>query len=91
MLHVLYVLSVLVGTSLMMNRGHPTLYYIINFAEVDFFAKVSERRNKRRQQKEPLSVLSPEKIEETCSPPDVITSMNYYYFILTLSFLFLIT
>ncbi|XP_071716016.1 uncharacterized protein [Rutidosis leptorrhynchoides] len=41
--------------------------------KVDFFAKVSERRSQRRKQKEPISVLSPEKIEQTCSPSDVIT------------------
>ncbi|KAI3774938.1 hypothetical protein L1987_49502 [Smallanthus sonchifolius] len=36
----------------------------------DFFVKVSERR--KRQQKEQLPVLSPEKIEQSCSPPDII-------------------
>ncbi|KAI7738510.1 hypothetical protein M8C21_000214 [Ambrosia artemisiifolia] len=38
--------------------------------KVDFFVKVSERR--KRQQKEQLPVLSPEKTEQVCSPPDVI-------------------
>ncbi|KAF5787232.1 putative checkpoint protein Rad17/Rad24 [Helianthus annuus] len=38
--------------------------------KVDFFVKVSER--KKRQQKEQLPVLSPEKVEQVCSPPDVI-------------------
>ncbi|XP_076882550.1 uncharacterized protein LOC143531045 [Bidens hawaiensis] len=37
----------------------------------DFFVKVSERR--KRKQKEPLPILlSPEKVEQICSPPDAI-------------------
>ncbi|KAK1416701.1 hypothetical protein QVD17_25817 [Tagetes erecta] len=38
--------------------------------KVDFFVKVSERR--KRQQKEQPPVLSPEKVEPSCSPSDVI-------------------
>lgn len=43
--------------------------------KVDFFVKVSERRHQQRQQKEQLSTIhSPEKNEQCCSPPDVITN-----------------
>nr|XP_043626638.1 uncharacterized protein LOC122598097 [Erigeron canadensis] len=42
--------------------------------KVDFFVKVSERRHQRKQQKEQLSFHSPEKVEQICSPPDVITN-----------------
>lgn len=37
--------------------------------------KLSERRNQQRQQKDKLSIHSPETIEPSCSAPDVITSM----------------
>lgn len=50
-------------------------YVILFCAEVDFFVKVSERR--KRQQKEQLPVVSPEKIEQS-SPSDIIMSMMIF-------------
>ncbi|XP_042758835.1 uncharacterized protein LOC111920004 [Lactuca sativa] len=40
----------------------------------DFFLKVSQRRNQRRQKKEQLPTHTPEKAELNCSPSDVITN-----------------
>ncbi|PWA92896.1 P-loop containing nucleoside triphosphate hydrolases superfamily protein [Artemisia annua] len=42
--------------------------------KVDFFAKVSEKRQQQRKKKEPISIQSPEKIEQSCTPSDVITN-----------------
>lgn len=58
------------------------VYSIICFhflAESNFFVKVSEQRQRKRQQNQLVSVDSPEENVEICSVPNSVESMLFSY------------
>lgn len=64
---------------LLINRkmAHFVAYlYFSSSAENNFFLKLSERKNQKRQQ---LYTESPEKIQKSCLPPEFTASMHYSF------------